>query len=203
MDSADMLPIGGKRRKTPGVPPPDYDAVFLGSMFVGACEAREAKEQEFRALGIEPSLYKVGSLDYTKPQNRAKAEIPTGTGPLFVDLKDLLEGRETIHRYMRPLLVHDAEMVAKQLRFGRLVYINCRLGQNRSAMFAIAVVVAYKRLFSQESHYTASKALQLLREGRPLLRPDAWVMEGFRLIGYEPKLVRGRERKQTQHLTYT
>jgi hypothetical protein len=68
---------------------------------------------------------------------------------------------------------------------------------------SIAVVVAYKRLFSQESHYTASKALQLLREGRPLLRPDAWVMEGFRLIGYEPKLVRGRERKQTQHLTYT
>lgn len=196
--SPGLRTVQGKRRSTRRSSQDDdtydaYDALFLNTLFVGPCEARPPKMKEFRAMGIEPSLYELPNVDFRRARNQSRGQIPPGSNPLFFDLQQLPERPETIHRYMRPMLRHHAAFLANQIHSGRLVYINCKLGQNRSAMLAIATLVAYKRQYGTDPGdrtYSASRALRFLRRGRPVLKPHDWVMQGFELIGYEPRQTR-------------
>lgn len=201
-----VLHSGGRRRPASEKPIPHYDLVFRDNLYVGACGARMPAMRAFRARGIEPDLYVLKSRDYAKQRNRIKLKpIPGGTNPLFIDLQDLPERRDSILSYMEPVLDRQATSVARQLHAGRRVYINCRLGRNRSAMFAMAVVVAYQRTYEGKPNYTASQALALLTQKRQLV-PHDWMMEGFRMMGYEPPLSleeQRRERRPPQRLSLT
>jgi len=165
--------------------------VFLTNLYVGPCGAWKPRILAYKKEGINPDEYVLVNRDYsTRLEKALRAPFPTGNAPLFIDLQALPEDDDTIKRYMIPILKIDALAVAKFLKQGRKVYINCKLGRNRSAMFAMAVVVTYYRMYMNEPGFTASEALAILQGGRPVLKPEEWVMRGFRKMGFEPSLGR-------------
>lgn len=173
-----------------------YDLVFRGELgsrlYVGPCGAFKETRARLRVHKKPSVLLKIEDLDYRRDSN-VKPKIPKGMGPLFIDLQQLHEGIDTVQRYMKPLLDRHARVVASQLHEGRWIFIDCKLGQNRSAMFTVAVLVAYRRLYPRNEEgktdiiYSASDALKELRKYRKELAPQPWVWDGFRAMEYEPK----------------
>jgi len=180
-------------------PRKSYNLVFLKNFWVGPCDASTRVIRWYRVKkSVQPDLYVLPAADFSSGWNEP-GSFPPGQNPLFIDLRNLRESRDSIKEYMVPVLHLQAWAVAFHLHTGRHVFVNCKLGQNRSAMFAIAVVVAYhRRYIPGKEQFTAKEALELLRKGRPMLKPQDWVWEGFYQIGYQPRPTVSRRRKRTR-----
>ena len=180
-----------------------YSLVFKGRrgsrLYVGPCGAMERTIRNIAADG----------LPYVKLRLRwpptVPDRMPNGKGPSFIDLRTIPEREEIATKFMKPpqLLAAYAQQLANQLYNGRWILVNCQLGQNRSAMFAIAIVVTYMRRYvKNRAEYTASRALTEMQATRRQLAPKDYIMRGFQYMGFEPKpkaWMRPQRRRRPTH----
>jgi len=170
----------------------EYDLVFYnrkgGRLYVGPCEALDRTLKRIKAAGLPRVHLKLRYMDFSRPSGVPDV-MPLAKGPSFIDLRNIPERPEVVEKFMVPKLALQAyaRQLARQLLQGRWIFINCQLGQNRSAMMAIAVVVTYVRWYTGHTDYTATRALKEMRATRPQLNPQDWVMWGFQRIGFDPK----------------
>lgn len=171
---------------------PEYDLVFYnrrgGRLYVGPCEAMKRTLSRIEIAGMPRVHLKLRSMDFSRPGGVPDV-MPTALGPSFIDLRDIPQGSTVVETFMIPkqALQAYARQLARQLLEGRWIFISCQLGQNRSAMMAIAVVVTYVRWYTGHTEYTATQALKDMQATRPQLKPSDWVMWGFQDIGFDPK----------------
>jgi hypothetical protein len=187
-----------------------YDLIFKtktgGRLFVGPCEAFEETTRNLKSAGLTYDIHAFKSVNYSVtsviyPIPRRK----TNRFPLFIDMRQIKEGPDIVRNFMKPMLRTVSFVLSRMLFSGTWIFINCRLGQNRSAMLAISVIITYKMRFpkkgEEKKKWWVSDVLEELQKYREDLNPDEWVLLGFERMGLaKARWQRERIRKQPERL---